>query len=79
MAELTDEKLKKQEPGDLPADDEISSDEKERLNIDIRVDTPSACERHVTVTIPREDIKRRESSSSTAFVRRSPIKSRVRC
>ena len=30
----------------------------EKLNLSIKVDSPSACERHVTVTIPREDIER---------------------
>ena len=30
----------------------------QKLNLSIKVDSPSACERHVTVTIPREDIER---------------------
>ena len=30
----------------------------EPLNLDVQVASPSACERHVTVTIPREDIDR---------------------
>lgn len=30
----------------------------EKLNLDVKIDTKSACERHVTVTIPREDIDR---------------------
>lgn len=32
--------------------------EPQRLELDVRVDTRSTCERHVTVTIPREDIQR---------------------
>ena len=38
------------------ADDELEQEEK--LDLTIKVDSPSACERHVTVTIPREDIDR---------------------
>ncbi|MGD9720043.1 MAG: trigger factor [Pirellulales bacterium] len=30
----------------------------EKLNLSIKVDSPSACQRHVTVTIPRDDIER---------------------
>lgn len=29
-----------------------------RLNLEVQVSSPSACERHVTVTVPREDIER---------------------
>ena len=32
--------------------------EVEKLNLSIKVDSPSACQRHVTVTVPREDIDR---------------------
>jgi trigger factor len=38
--------------------DEPTEAEVEKLNLSIKVDSPSACERHVTVTIPREDIER---------------------
>jgi len=38
------------------ADD--AAEQAEKLNLSIKVDSPSACERHVTVTIPREDIDR---------------------
>jgi trigger factor len=30
----------------------------ERLNLDVKIDSPSACERHVTVTVAREDVDR---------------------
>ena len=30
----------------------------ERLNLDVKIDSPSACERHVTVTVSREDVDR---------------------
>jgi trigger factor len=39
------------------ADDEGQAEEP-KLNLSIKIDTPSACQRHVTVTIPREDIER---------------------
>ena len=41
--------------GDVLAGD---ADEKQPLSLDITVDSPSACERHVTVIIPRADIAR---------------------
>jgi len=37
---------------------EQGEEEKERLNLEVEVESPSACERHVTVTIPRADIDR---------------------
>jgi trigger factor len=37
---------------------EGSQAEKPKLNLDIKVDKPSACERHVTVTIDRQDVDR---------------------
>ncbi len=46
---------------DVKADtsgDEESGVEEERLNLEVTVESPSACERHVTVTIAREDIDR---------------------
>jgi trigger factor len=30
----------------------------ERMNLDVQIDSPSACERHVTVTVSREDVDR---------------------
>ncbi len=30
----------------------------ERLNLDVQIASPSACERHVTVTVSREDVDR---------------------
>jgi len=30
----------------------------ERLNLEVKIDAPSACERHVTVTVAREDVDR---------------------
>ncbi len=38
--------------------EEAAESEDQKLNLSIKVDSPSACERHVTVTIPREDIDR---------------------
>jgi trigger factor len=38
--------------------DEAAEEEVQKLNLSIKVDSPSACQRHVTVTIPREDIER---------------------
>ncbi|MCE9554077.1 MAG: trigger factor [Planctomycetes bacterium] len=38
--------------------DVASSEEKQPLNLKVEVASPSACQRHITVTIPREDIDR---------------------
>ncbi len=38
--------------------DETAEAEVQKLNLSIKVDAPSACQRHVTVTIPREEIDR---------------------
>jgi trigger factor len=35
-----------------------AGDEEIRLNLEVQVESPSACERHVTVTVSREDIDR---------------------
>jgi trigger factor len=39
-------------------DDETADAEPRKLNLSIKVDKPSACQRHITVTIPREEIER---------------------
>ncbi len=45
---------------DEPAPDEAASgaEEKQPLTLDVRVDKPGACERHVTVSISRPDVDR---------------------
>ncbi len=37
---------------------EAESTEKKKLSLDIQVESPSSCERHITVTITREDVDR---------------------
>src|SRR6476620_3627273 len=37
---------------------EGAQEEKTRLGLDVKIDQPSACERHVTVTVPHEDVDR---------------------
>ncbi len=39
-------------------EDTAENDEKQKLSLDVSVASPSACERHVTVTISREDVDR---------------------
>lgn len=38
--------------------DHEHGEERERLNLDVRIEEKGACQRHITVTIPREDIER---------------------
>ena len=33
-------------------------EEQPKLNLDVKIESRSACERHITVTVPREDIDR---------------------
>src|SRR5712691_3265443 len=45
--------------GEVPPDEVEGAEETpQKLNLEIKVDSRSACERHVTVTVPREDIDR---------------------
>ena len=46
-----DEKTAAEGPGD-------EQKEKPRLTLEVKVDKPSACQRHVTVAVSREDIDR---------------------
>lgn len=41
------------------AEGETATEEKVKLTLDVKIDTVSACERHVTVTVSREDIDRK--------------------
>ena len=43
---------------DTANDVEETTDEKQKLNLSVDVKEVSACERHITVTIPRDDIDR---------------------
>jgi trigger factor len=38
--------------------EEAKEEEKQRLALDVKIDQPSACERHVTVTVAHEDVDR---------------------
>ncbi len=49
--------MSQKDTDELVADEPAEADV-EKLNLSIKVDSPSACERHITVTIPREDIDR---------------------
>ena len=53
---MADEELKESEADTLTADP--VADEDKPLNLEVQVSSPSDCERHVTVTISREDIER---------------------
>src|SRR2546421_8542691 len=37
---------------------EEGQEEKQRLSLEVKIDKPSACERHVTVTVARDDVSR---------------------
>lgn len=46
------------ELSDVAAENGGDEESLPRLNLEVQVASPSACERHVTVTVPREDIER---------------------
>jgi len=50
---MADEDLEQSQAGTL-----TEGEEEQRLNLEVEVASPSACERHVTVTVSREDIDR---------------------
>jgi trigger factor len=50
--ELSEAELNSDQPTDA------SGEEEQRLELDVKIDERSTCERHVKVTIPREDIER---------------------
>ena len=37
---------------------EAGEEKRERLNLEVKIDAPSACQRHITVKIPHEDMER---------------------
>lgn len=43
---------------EAPEGEQDAEEEKQSLNLEVQVTSPSACERHVTVTVSREDIER---------------------
>ncbi len=48
-----------QDNPDVQTDDQdVASEETQKLHLDVRIEPRSACQRHITVTIPREDIDR---------------------
>jgi len=54
-----DEKIEDEEESGAVAVDTAGEEEpKQKLELDVQVTNPSACERHVTVTIARADIER---------------------
>lgn len=42
----------------LESGDETATEEKPKLDLDVKIDVRSACERHITVTVVREDVDR---------------------
>jgi len=60
MADQQRDELQDEELQDAPAQGEADDDdgEPERMDLSVQIDNRSACERHITVTIPRDDIQR---------------------
>ncbi len=40
------------------AGEEAAVEEKPKLNLEVKIDSPSTCERHITVSVPRDDLQR---------------------
>ncbi len=58
--------------GDSPEGD-AATETKEKLNLDVKIETKSACQRHVTVTIPRVDIERYFSNAVTELMPKAAV------
>jgi len=58
LAVTTDETLPQEQVDGVDPDSELDDDEKPLLSIEVKVAEPSACERHVVVSISRDDIER---------------------
>src|SRR5258708_38352682 len=53
-----DDELTSQTDVDAGSEEESAAEEKVPLHLDVKIDRPGACQRHITVTVPREDIER---------------------
>ena len=42
----------------MATDETLEKEETEALQLEVQIDSPSACQRHITVTVPRDDIDR---------------------
>jgi trigger factor len=45
-------------PGSADASTAVEQEEKKRLDLKVDIESRGACERHITVTVPREEINR---------------------
>jgi trigger factor len=55
------------------ATEESGAEEKEKLDLEVKVDTRSACQRHITVTIPRKDIERYYDDAYSELVGKAAV------
>ncbi len=56
--ELADESIAAGDKGDNGGEGDEAVEEQPKLNLDVKIDARSACERHITVAVAREDIDR---------------------
>ena len=57
----------------LSEEEEGAEEAPERLNLDVQIATRSACERHITVTIPRDDIDRYFNNAFSDLVTKATV------
>ena len=54
--------------------EDVSADEKpEKMNLDIKIESPNTCVRHIAVTIPREDIERYYDKAFSEMMPKSQV------
>ena len=60
MDDQADDQMDDQTGGDSPetSDENAAEQETPKLSLEVAIDEPSACERHVTVTIDKQDVER---------------------
>jgi len=59
--------------GENDRENEEGGDETEKLNLEVQVTSPSACQRHVTVTISQEDIDRYRDDAYSELMATSDV------
>ena len=78
-----DEALENQEGSEDTANDEEvgeeGQEERPKLNLEVKIDSRSACERHITVSVAREDIDRYLNKEFSKMMpeRTSPVSGRA--
>jgi trigger factor len=59
---------------DVPADTEAEPEARPKLDLEVKIDSKSACQRHITVTIPQVDIERYYGDAFTDLMEKAAVR-----